>query len=121
MISFLLRTTGQALISTGVRYAIGNEKFRARMAATISKVTPRKRQRKPTIAELEDKVRDIEGWVTDANQRLDEMEHYNETHFMAMRQPIPADIFNPETGEVLENPTGDIQQDHWSEQEKRRA
>jgi len=90
------------------------------MAATISKVTPRKR-RKPTIAQLEDKLRDIEGWVTDANQRLDEMEHYNETHFMAMRQPIPADLLDPKTGEVLENPTGDIQQDHWSEQEKRRA
>ena len=32
MISFLLRTTGQALISTGVRYAVNNEKLRKKVA-----------------------------------------------------------------------------------------
>ncbi|MBT5871984.1 MAG: hypothetical protein HOH43_01085 [Candidatus Latescibacteria bacterium] len=119
MISFLLRTTGQALIGGGVRYAIGNDKIRARAASALSKIRPRKRKPKITIADLQEKLRDMEGWITHANQRLDEMEHYNENHFVAMRQPIPADIFNPETGEVLENQTGDIQQDHWSEQEKR--
>lgn len=121
MISFLLRTTGQALIGGGVRYAIGNEKIRGKFVTILQKLKPRKRKTKITTAQLQEKIRDMEGWMTNANQRFDEMEHYNENHFVAMREPVSPDIFDPKTGEVLEDSNSDLEQDYWNDQKAHRA
>lgn len=121
MISFLLRTTGQALIGGGVRYAIGNEKIRGKFVTILQKLKPRKRKTKITTAQLHEKIRDMEGWITTADQKFDEMEHYNEDHFVAMRKPISPDIFDPKTGEVLEDPDGLLEPTHWNNQKARRA
>ena len=114
MISFLLRTTGQALITTGIRYAVGNEKVRAKIGGVF------KRTKKPVskqIKDIEEKLRDVEGFINDTHQRLDEMENYNADHFKSMRDPIPSEIHDPETGEILESDNSQREQDFRSAEE----
>lgn len=117
MISFLLRTTGQALISTGVRYAVNNEKLRKKVA----NIFKRSKKQRVTVKDLEEKLRDLEGWINDTHQRLDEMEHYNADHFKSMRNTISPEIHDPETGEVLESDDsqhkpdlGSAEEAHWA-------
>ena len=117
MISFLLRTAGQTLISTGVRYAITNEKLRKKIANSFK----RSKKQKVTIEDLEEKLRCIEGFMSDTHQRLDEMENYNADYFKSMRDIIPTEIHDSKTGEVLAGDDSQPEQDlrsaeeaHWT-------
>jgi predicted transcriptional regulator len=116
MLSFLLKTTGQVLINA----AINNQNFQAKVKETYKKsVNKFRKPRKPklTLSQLQEQLRDVEGWVTDTNQRLDEMEHYNADYFKSMRNTIPAEVHDPETGEVLESDDSQREQDFRSTEE----
>jgi len=120
MLSFLLKTTGQVLINA----AVNNQNFQSKVKKTYNKTVGKfgkKKKPKITLAQLQESIRDMEGWVTATNQRLDEMEHYNEDYFKSMRDTIPAEIHDPKTGEVLEGDDSQPEQDlrsaeeaHWA-------
>jgi predicted transcriptional regulator len=117
MISFLLRTAGQTLISTGVRYAITNEKLRNKIANSFK----RSKKQKTTVKDLEKRLREIDGWINDTHQRLDEMENYNADYFKSMRDNIQTEIHDSKTGEVLAGNDSQPEQDlrsaeetHWA-------
>lgn len=59
--------------------------------------------------------------MSDTHQRLDEMENYNADYFKSMRDIIPTEIHDPETGEVLAGDDSQPEQDlrsaeeaHWT-------
>jgi|TARA_R110002073_G_scaffold305262_1_gene474299 hypothetical protein len=120
MLSFLLKTTGQVLINAAVNNQNFQSKVKQTYNKTVGKIT-KKREPKVTLLQLQENIRDMEGWVTATNQRLDEMEHYNEDYFKSMRNTIPSEIHDPETGQVLEGNDSQCEQDirsaeeaHWA-------
>jgi seryl-tRNA synthetase len=124
MLSFLLKTTGQVLINA----AVNNQNFQNKVKNTYNKTVgkfSKKKKPKITLDQIQENLREMQGWVTDLNQRLDEMENYNEDYFKSMRdlpQPtIPTEIHDPKTGEVLEGDDSQPEQDlrsaeeaHWA-------
>ena len=128
MLSFLLKTTGQVLINA----AVNNQNFQGKVKGVYSKTVEKfskKRKPKITLDKLQENlivaigdIRDVEGWVKATNQRLDEMENYNEDYFKSMRNPIPSEVYDPETGEILEGDNSQREQNirsaeeaHWAE------
>jgi seryl-tRNA synthetase len=120
MLSFLLKTTGQVLINA----AVNNQNFQSKVKKTYNKTMGkfgRKKKPKITLDQIQENLREMQGWVTDVNQRLDEMENYNEDYFKSMRNTIPTEIHDPKTGEVLEGDDSQPEQDlrssetaHWA-------